>query len=145
MRRYISIILLSLAGCNSESSFSSGVKPTTVTNSTVVFPNLPDIDKPLPPVLKPVVFDYPRDISKPKQSKNTPECQGVQPIPSECLEYPILKNINIFVGMDQQSFKNYVSNQEQTGSFSRILNTRIDEINAERAKWRESSQPKEVK
>ena len=144
MWKVIAVILLGsiVVGCG-DSGFLSGVnkKVTTVTSTSVIYPSLPDIDKPLPPVLRPVVFDYPRDLSKPKEVKGTQECLQQPPIVNFdelCMQYPVLKNSNIFIGMDKKSFDNHINNQEQINSYGRILLSRIDEINKERAKWREA-------
>jgi hypothetical protein len=59
------------------------------------------------------------------------------------MEYPIIKNGNIFIGMNKTSFDNYLSNQELINGYGRILNSRLDEVNAERAKWRDSNQQKD--
>jgi hypothetical protein len=148
MRKAIAISLLFLLGACGDGGFLSGTqkKVTTVTNTQITYPSLPDIDKPLPPILKSVTFDYPRDITKPKQVKSTPECIQQPQIPDFqrlCMEYPLTTNSNLFIGLDQQSFKNYVSNQESVNGYNRILNTRIDEVNTERARWRDSNQQKD--
>ena len=112
----------------------------------MIYPSLPDIDKPLPPILRTINFDYPRDTSRPKEVKATSECTQQPPIPNFdqlCLQYPLAKNSNLYIGMDEQSFKNYFANTELINGYGRSLNSRIDEINAERAKWRESNQKKE--
>lgn len=138
----ISVGLL-LSGCG-DKDFLSGVnkKLTTVTSTSVVYPSLPDIDVPLSPILRSVVYDYPRDTSKPKEAKTTPECLQQPPIANfevVCMQYPVQKNSNIFIGMDKTSFDNQVTNQEQINSYNRSLRSRIDEINKERAKWREAT------
>lgn len=138
----LSIILL-LGACGETAK----TKTTVVTDTKIAYPSLPDIDKPLPPILRSVVFDYPRDTTKPKQVKATPECI-TDPKPAnfeqQCLEYPLVKNSNLFIGMDKKSFENYLSNQEQINGYNRSLSGRLDEVNAERAKWREhNSQVKE--
>ena len=143
MFKNIAVISFSLLliGCGDS------VKPTTVvSNADVIYPSLPDIDKPLPPILRTINFDYPRDTSRPKEVKATSECTQQPPIPNFdqlCLQYPLAKNSNLYIGMDEQSFKNYFANTELINGYGRSLNSRIDEINAERAKWRESNQKKE--
>jgi hypothetical protein len=52
-------------------------------------------------------------------------------------------NTNINIGINQTNFKNYISNQEQTHGYIRLLEGRIDEINAERRRWREANQQKD--
>ena len=143
MFKVITVIILSsvLVACG-----SSPQKPTVVSNAEVIYPSLPDIDKPLAPILRPIKFDYPRDTTKPKEVKDTPECVQ-QPLIANfdqvCLQYPLLKNSNLYIGMDEQSFKNYFANTELINGYGRSLNSRLDEVNAERAKWRESNQQKE--
>ncbi len=142
MRKPITITLLLLLGACSSSQATLESQKTILTNTKVVYPSLPNVDVPLPPPLKPVKLDYPRDISKPKVVKNITECK-VEPVVDElCKEYPIVVNSNIFIGMDQQSFKNYIANQEQINGYSRSLVNRLDEVNAERTKWRESNKDK---
>lgn len=139
---------LLLPACGGDNGFLSTAKKnvTVVNNTEIIYPSLPDIDKPLPPILRPVIFDYPRDTTKPKVVKATEDCKVQPPITNFeqiCMEYPIIKNGNIFIGMNKNSFDNYLSNQEQINGYGRILNSRLDEVNAERAKWRESNQQKE--
>jgi hypothetical protein len=150
MFRIITVISfgLLLSACASG-TFSDSIdkKRTVVRSEEIVYPSLPDIDKPIPPVLRTVVFDYPRDSSKPKQAKATSECHQQPPIPnfdSVCLEYPLQANSNIFIGMNSESFKNYITNQELLNSYNRMLLSRIDEINSERQKWRDSNKPKDL-
>jgi hypothetical protein len=124
----------------------SGVnkKVTTVTNTSVIYPSLPDIDKPIPPVLRPVTFDYPRDLSKTKEVKATQECTQQPPIANFdylCTQYPIQKNSNIFIGMSKKDFDNYLINEELKNGYVRSLLNRIDEVNKEREKWRSSNEP----
>jgi len=144
----VTLSLLTLTGCGGDNGFLSGAqkKVTVVNNTEIIYPSLPDIDKPLAPILRPVIFDYPRDITKPKQVKATEDCKVQPPIANfeqVCMEYPIIKNGNIFIGMSKTSFDNYLSNQELINGYGRILNSRLDEVNAERAKWRESNQQKD--
>ena len=143
MLKVIAVIILAgaLTACGSAPQ-----KPTVVSNTAVIYPSLPDIDKPLAPILRPIKFDYPRDNTKPKEVKDTPECVQQPPIANferVCMQYPILKNSNLYIGMDEQSFKNYFANTEIVNGYGRSLNSRLDEVNAERAKWRESNQQKE--
>ncbi len=145
MWKIIAVALL-LGGCSSLGFNDPTKKTTVVTNTSVVYPDLPDIDKPLPPVQQPVTWDYPRDKTKAKVVKTTPECLQQPPIANfdkACLEYPVDKSSNLFVGLDSVGFKNWFSNQESLNGYIRSLLTRIDEVNAERAKWRESNQQKD--
>jgi len=143
----ITFLLISVSGCGTFDFLETAKKKTTVvTNTSVIYPSLPDIDKPLSPIQQPVVFDWPRDTSKPKVAKTTENCKQVPQVPDfdrVCLEYPLATNSNIYIGFDQQSFKNYIANQEAINGYNRSLVKRLDEVNAERAKWREENQQKD--
>lgn len=141
MWKYIisfSLIATLTSGCDTLSFLAQVERKTSVVTKTdVVYPFLPDIEKPIPPVLKQVVVDYPRDLTKGQQLKTTPDC--LQTATERCLEYPLANNSNLFIGMTLENFKNYVSNNEQINGYIKGLLLRIDEINVERARWRDSN------
>lgn len=106
------------------------------------YPDLPDIE-PLPPLtLIPFEWDYPRDTTK-RVAKSTRKCLET-PTPQRdeaywerCGENPPLPNSNIFMGLSRDDFETFLVNNEKVRARLLQYKTRIDEINRERATWRQ--------
>ena len=139
--------LLFLTGC-----LTTGFEPkTTVTVVTETnYPELPDIAPLLPLNLIPFEADVPRDTTK-VEVKNISKClerkeeERNAAFWIECGENPILEETNIYLGMDQLNWNIMVENFAKLKERLFQYRKRLEEINEQRAKWRQRAEEERQK
>lgn len=130
-----------VAGCT-RSPTRTFDPPSKTTVRTVVVqeeaPRQAPIDIPEDPKLKPVTFDYPRQMTADEVIKNTTECRAV-PKEKQDLDFwaicgmaPIDPDSNIFIGMDQASYNNLTYNLETLRQHNILLKSRLKLANESR-------------
>lgn len=118
--RFFIIFLFLLNGCNFLTPSEEISKVRIVTALT--YPEFPPIE-PLPPAdLRAFSYDYPRD----KDGK-------------------VLKDSNIFVGLDKENWERLVENFDKLNSYSKMCQVRIDEVNRQRNEWLEKAKAEQAK
>ncbi|MCB1936131.1 MAG: hypothetical protein KDF59_09330 [Nitrosomonas sp.] len=138
-RMYLVVLGVLFSGCTTPSQV-----PIVKTDVVRVYPDLPDIE-PLPPLtLMPFEWDYPRDTTKrvPKSTSKCLETPGQQRDESyweRCSEHPPLGNSNIFMGFSREDFETFLVNNEKIRARLLQYKARIDEINRQRAMWRQKN------
>jgi hypothetical protein len=127
------VFVVLLAGCAGTKELSLYTKSGA--------PNLPDI-LPVPkPDLIPWKHDVPRDMSKlvvenSAACKSVPESQHNASFWNRCGIHPPLENSNIYVGFDQANWAIIVEDFAKLREALHLYNLRINEVNAQRRKWR---------
>jgi len=121
-------------------------RPTTFVPQTTVrvvtetkYEQLPNINVPATPDLKPVQFDLPRDLEADPLIKSATGCTNIPPAQQDvafwerCGQFPIDPNSNLFIGMDQENFNNLTYNLETLRQYIAVLKERIAIANDQRS------------
>jgi hypothetical protein len=140
----VAVGLVMLSGCG---TLAAGLNRATGTQliqtHSTVYPDLPDVEIPDPPRTRPVTFDVPRDLNGTPTLRNTPECTRVpldqrsEAFWSRCGDFPIDRQSNLLVGLDEQGVRNLTYNREAQDSYTRQLRRLLREENRQREVWRE--------
>jgi len=135
MKRIVLVLPLLLTACGRDNV-------TARILQTWQYHELPPIEAPPQPNLQPVVWDIPRDITR-RVVRNTtdclrvPESQRNDAFWRRCGSFAPQPNSNLFIGLDQQNFEALQLNLEQLEARDRMWRNRIDEVNRQRAEWRQ--------
>lgn len=128
----------------------SACSPTEkiITVQKVVYPEMPEIQKPLRLNLENCEFDYPRDIEATPVEKNLSTCIDHQDKESvnyrnECLEHPIDKKSNLFVGYTQEDYLCTIRNTQKIREHIRSLNSAIESANKTRKEYQDRNRAAE--
>jgi len=135
------VSILALGACAKPPSRQTTFTPQTTVRvvSEVKYEQLPGIDVPETPALKPVAYDLPRDTAAAPIVKTTTECLSVPTAQQDlafwerCGQFPIDPDSNIFIGMDQENFNNLNYNMETLRQYVAVLKERIAIANDQRA------------
>ena len=107
-----------------------------------IYPAIPPIEPVSDAPLVAWQYDFPRDTSAPKIVKTTENCKklsvkykSVSQYPDYCLEYPIAKSSNLFIGLTYDNWviltRDFMLLKQQYLQYK----ARIDAINKQRSDW----------
>ncbi len=134
-----------LAGCNAMRVSVPEPVTTVRVIQTTSYPELPDIQLPVEPVLLPWEYEVPRDLSR-LQPKNTPDCERVPDKERDdaywarCGERPVIRDTNVLFGFDQRNWNIMLSNFSKLREYIIQLKARVDLANESRREWRQRAQ-----
>jgi hypothetical protein len=134
---YIVPFLFLLAAC--------GDKSTVLT--VTYYPEMPDLPLCSASSLRVPEAEYPRKMNAEPFVRNLTTCKSTDPKErstaawmERCLEKPIDTESNIFIGFNQQNWTELNFNLAQINENYKACQARIEEVNKQRAEWREKNQ-----
>ena len=134
-----------LAGCAASGQKAAEPVTTVRVVPATAYPELPEIQLPIEPVLLPWEYEVPRDMSR-WEAKNTPECAGVADKPptdpawKRCGEHPVVRDSNVLFGFDQPNWNIMLSNFSKLREYIFQLKARVDLANQSRREWRQRAE-----
>lgn len=146
MKYSILLLPLLLVACATEVERETfDPTPRTVVITETNYPEFPNIDIPRMPNLIPWEYDFPRDKTE-IVVKNTTDCREVEEENRDdsfwrrCGEHPIIVDPNIAVTLSQEDFDILQRNWALIEEHVIGLRARLNEINRQRADWRERAE-----
>ncbi len=141
------MLLLALLLGSCASARLTAPEPVTTVRvvQTTTYPELPDIQMPIEPVLLPWEYEVPRDMSR-LEPKSTAECERVPDKERDdaywarCGERPVIRDSNVLFGFDQRNWNIMLSNFAKLREYIFQLRARVDLANESRREWRQRAQ-----
>ncbi|CAD5374728.1 hypothetical protein RA210_U70044 [Rubrivivax sp. A210] len=135
------VVATCLAGCATNRLSAPEPVATVKLVQTTTYPELPDIQMPVEPVLLPWEYEVPRDLSR-MEPKSTPDCERVpdkerdDAFWARCGERPVIRDTNVLFGFDQRNWNILLSNFAKLREYIFQLRARVDLANESRREWR---------